>query len=141
MARRVPAAAFARALRTLKAHRRERPPDERTFRVATLRGGGARYVEEVDAALADHVSALQPRWRVDLSRPDVLVVAVAHRTLLVGVALPPFAPRAAHVRRSSRAASSPAGSGPHAARARGGAAAAGGGARRRGALDPAAASA
>ena len=100
VARRVPAAAFARALRTLKAHRRERPPDERTFRVATLRGGGAHAFtsKEVDAALADHVSALQPRWRVDLSRPDVLVVAVVlHRTLLVGVALPPFAPRAAHV--------------------------------------------
>ena len=69
------------------------------FRVASLRGGRHSFgSRDVDAVLGDVVSRLQPGWRVDLQTPDVCVVCVLlQRSLLVGLLLPPFAPRKSDV--------------------------------------------
>ena len=69
------------------------------FRVASLRGGRHSFgSRDVDAALGDLVSRLQPSWRVDLEKPDVCVVCVLlQRSLLVGLLLPPFVPRKSDV--------------------------------------------
>lgn len=70
-----------------------------SFRVATLRGGKhACTSKQLDGALGEAVLERQPDWTVDLSAPSVLVLCVVVQSyLLVGLLMPPYAPRSSLV--------------------------------------------
>ena len=73
--------------------------DSLSFRVATLRGGKhSCSSKQIDAAIGEAVLELQPSWTVDLRAPNVLVLCLTVQArLLVGLLLPPFAPRKSSV--------------------------------------------
>ena len=70
-----------------------------SFRVGTLRCGKHSFTSrDLDAALGDSISTLQPSWNVNLEVPHLLVVAlVVHRRVTLGLLLPPFEPNRADV--------------------------------------------
>ena len=88
------------ALRTWAAHSRatsEHLPV--AYRVATQRRGEHGFSsKELDAALGDAISTLQPDWHVNLEAPQLLFICLlAHRRLTIGLLLPPFEPRRSDV--------------------------------------------